>query len=85
MAILDKNKTTKERKNNASISLEAIQDIRFSEIVDNDRYKHQNKAAVFIFMLIGLMLLLSASFNYVNLSTALINKRVKEIGVKNQI
>jgi len=82
IAILDEKRTTKERKNNAAVSLEAMQDIRFSDIVDNDRYDHQNKSAVYIFMLIGLMLLLSASFNYVNLSTALINKRVKEIGVK---
>lgn len=82
VAILDKNRSSKKRKNNASISLEVIQDIRFSEVVDNDQYQHQNKSAVYIFMLIGLMLLLSASFNYVNLSTALINKRVKEIGVK---
>ena len=84
LVLLDKYRTDKEknRKNDTSISLEAIQDIRFSEVVDNDQYKHQNKSAVYLFALIGLMLMMSASFNYVNLSTALINKRVKEIGVK---
>jgi len=84
LVILDKYRTDKEKniENDASISLEAIQDIRFSEVVDRDQYKHQNKSAVYLFALIGLMLLMSASFNYVNLSTALINKRVKEIGVK---
>ena len=82
LAILDKNKRTEKAENTSFASLELLQDIRFSQAVTRDKFQHQNKSTVYIFALIGLLLLISASFNYVNLSTALINKRVKEIGVK---
>ncbi|MEO0341444.1 MAG: FtsX-like permease family protein, partial [Bacteroidota bacterium] len=36
----------------------------------------------YIFAIIGFIILLTAGLNYINLSTALISKRVKEIGVK---
>lgn len=68
-----------------SCSLIALKDMRFDQTIFSDYFKHQDKSTVYIFAVIGLILLLTAGLNYVNLSTALISKRVKEIGVKKVI
>ncbi|MEL6943079.1 MAG: ABC transporter permease, partial [Bacteroidota bacterium] len=70
-----------KRNYNNAFSLEAITDIRFSQTVRDD-FQHQNKAGVYIFALIGFIILLVAGLNYVNLSSALVSQRVKEIGIK---
>ncbi|MEM6316023.1 MAG: ABC transporter permease [Bacteroidota bacterium] len=85
VAILDEYRTSETQQNNAAVSLEALSDIRFSETVTDDIFTHQNAQIVYVLAIIGLLLLLAASFNYINLSTALVNKRVKEIGVKKVI
>lgn len=77
--IFDENK----KNNNTQIELEALSDMRFNQTLQSsDKLSHQNKAAVYIFALIGLLILLTAALNYVNLSTALLGKRVREIGIK---
>jgi len=76
--IFDNNK----EKNTTTTSLELLKDIRFNQSLQSDNLTHQSKAAVYIFAFIGLILLLTAALNYINLSTALIGKRVQEIGVK---
>jgi ABC-type antimicrobial peptide transport system permease subunit len=68
--------------NNATVSLERLSDLRFSQVVQGDVFGHQRKSSVLIFALIGLILLIAAGLNYTNLSTAILSKRMKEIGVK---
>ncbi len=62
--------------------LEPLHAIHFSEVNNHSLFKFQNQATVYTFAIIGLLLLLTASWNYLNLSIALINKRIKEIGLK---
>lgn len=45
-------------------------------------FRHGDKATLRILMLVGLLLLLSAILNYINLSVALTGKRVKEMAVR---
>ena len=45
-------------------------------------FRHGDKAALRILMLVGLLLLLSAILNYINLSVALTGKRAKEMAVR---
>ena len=54
-------------------------------MVEYDTFEHQNKSALYIFGMIGFIILLAAAVNYVSLSTALINRRIKEIGIKKVI
>ena len=45
-------------------------------------FRHGDKATLIILMLVGLLLLLSAILNYINLSVALTGKRAKEMAVR---
>ncbi|WP_422081567.1 ABC transporter permease [Ulvibacterium sp.] len=78
MGQIDQNKPT-------SCSVFALTDMRFQQSITEDIFLHQEKATVNIFALIGLIILLAAILNYINLSTATINKRVQEIGIRKVI
>lgn len=75
MSQIDQNKPT-------SASVFPLTDMRFRENLTQDVFKHQNKSTVNIFALIALIILLAAILNYVNLSTATINQRIQEIGIR---
>ncbi len=75
MSQVDQNKPT-------SASIFALTDMRFQRSINHDVFKHQNRSSVNIFALIGLIILAVALLNYVNLSTATINKRIQEIGIR---
>lgn len=62
-----------------------IGQMRFDQQLKGDYFDHQNKATVYIFAVIGFIMLLIAGLNYVNLSTALMSKNVQDIGVKKVI
>ena len=68
--------------NNTTVSLTPLADIRFDNSLRWDKLAHQNRSTVYILALIGFLILFVAAINYINLSTALVNKRVKEIGIK---
>ncbi|MBQ9309505.1 MAG: ABC transporter permease [Bacteroidales bacterium] len=58
---------------------------RYDELFFKDTegfFRHGDKATLRILMLVGLLLLLSAILNYVNLSVALTGKRAKEMAVR---
>ena len=58
---------------------------RFDELFfkeTNGRFQHGDKATLKILSLVGLLLLLSAILNYINLSVALTGKRAKEMAVR---
>ena len=48
----------------------------------NDFFRHGDKGTLRVLMLVGLLLLLSAILNYINLSVALTGKRAKEMAVR---
>lgn len=75
MSQVDQNKPT-------SCSIIPLKNMRFNEQLKSDVFNHQSKSTVSIFVLIGIIILLVALLNYINLSTAIINKRVKQIGIK---
>ena len=58
---------------------------RFDELFFRDtemRFRHGDLRTIRVLLLVGLLLLLSAIFNYVNLSVAMTGKRAKEMAVR---
>ncbi len=62
-------------------SLLPMVNLRFDQGTDDD-FLHTDKGTIRIFSIIGLMILLIAGINYVNLALARTGKRGKEIGVQ---
>lgn len=64
-------------------SLIPLREMRFSEVLSSEgTMKHQDKSLVYLFAFIGLILLMVAGLNYINLSTALLTKKVQSVGVR---
>ena len=67
------------------IFFERLELFRFDELFFRDtenRFCHGDLRTIRVLLLVGLLLLLSAIFNYVNLSVALTGKRAKEMAVR---
>ena len=64
-----------------NIILEPLSDIHFNSDLSQD-FPLGNKTYVYIFGLVGLFIIVIASINYINMSTAFSIKRTKEIGLK---
>jgi putative ABC transport system permease protein len=76
---------TEEFQNN-QFSLQPLKDIHFySQDLENDYSIQGDIAYVYIFSGIGLLILLIAFINYVNLSTARAMKRSKEVGLRKTV
>ncbi len=76
---------TDEFQNNR-YQLQALNDIHFySQDLENDYTVQGDIAYVYIFSGIGLLILLIAFINYVNLSTARAMKRAKEVGLRKTV
>ena len=66
-----------------TFTLQALKDIHlYSGFIDNDIQVQGNISYVLIFSGIGVLILLIACFNYVNLLTANATTRAKEVGIK---
>jgi putative ABC transport system permease protein len=69
--------------NRIHLKLEPLTEIYFN---NTTRYEtnviHGNRTYVFIFSCFGILLVLLAAINYMNLSTALASKRAKEVGIR---
>ena len=64
---------------------EHLELFRFDELFFRDtemRFRHGDLRTIRVLLLVGLLLLLSAIFNYVNLSLALTGKRAREMAVR---
>lgn len=59
-----------------------IQDLHFKQELKGISFKHGNPQSVRIFTLLAVLLLITASINFVNLSIARVSLRMKEIGVR---
>jgi ABC-type antimicrobial peptide transport system permease subunit len=76
--ILSQNK----KSDNIKTGLIALTDMHFENDLQTSVMEHGNKNVVFIFGILGLLLLVIASINYVNLATARASLRVKEVSIK---
>ncbi len=76
--IINKNRS----KNTAKLSIEPLGDMYFESDLQSSVLPHGSKKATYIFSILGLLLLLTACINYVNLTTARASLRAKEVSVR---
>ncbi|HCL06428.1 MAG TPA: hypothetical protein DHW64_10900 [Chitinophagaceae bacterium] len=76
--ILRKNKEDSTIKS----TLVGLKDMHFETGLQNYTFEHTNKQMVTVFLVIALLILLTACINYVNLSTARASMRAKEISIR---
>ncbi|MBO6222340.1 MAG: ABC transporter permease [Bacteroidales bacterium] len=66
-----------------TLSVERLDELFFREYNGNQQaYRHGDIGTLRILLLVGLLLLVSAIFNYINLSLALTSKRAKEMATR---
>lgn len=63
-------------------TLVPLKDLRFETMLGTSMLQHTNKKVVYIFSVLGVVLLLIACINYVNLTTARALQRVKEVSIR---
>lgn len=66
----------------SGVSLTPLSEIYFANIASGSGFRHGSEELIWILVAVALVLLVSAIFNYVNLTTALIGKRAKEIATR---
>lgn len=76
--ILRKNKDDKTIRS----TLVGLKEMHFETGLQNYTFGHTNKQIVTVFLVIAVLILLTASINYVNLSTARASIRAKEISIR---
>ncbi|MFC2156876.1 ABC transporter permease [Acidobacteriota bacterium] len=82
-AFVTENRDFDEGEKPSTYTLQALKDIHlYSGFIDNDIQVQGNISYVLIFSGIGVLILLIACFNYVNLLTANATTRAKEVGIK---
>jgi len=80
---VSENRDYNEGENPSTYTVQALEDIHlYSGFIDNDIQVQGNISYVLIFSGIGILILLIACFNYVNLLTANATTRAKEVGIK---
>ncbi|MEI9807064.1 MAG: ABC transporter permease [Bacteroidota bacterium] len=76
--IIDKNRTN----HNVKISLMPLAAMYFDASLQSSNLPHGSKKTTYIFSILGLLLLVTACINYVNLTTAKASLRAKEVSVR---
>jgi putative ABC transport system permease protein len=71
--------------NGGSISLINLKEMHFETDLQSSFFVSGNKNSVYIFSILGILLLLIACINYVNLTTAKASLRAKEVSVRKMI
>ncbi|MEP7376965.1 MAG: ABC transporter permease [Chitinophagaceae bacterium] len=69
-------------KDAAPTSLISLADMHFETEISNSIFTHGNRATVYMFSVLGFLLLLIACINYVNLTTAKASLRAKEVSIR---
>ncbi len=64
------------------LRISRIDELYFHEYNDGGQFNNGDRNSVKIFILVGILLLLSAVFNYINLNIALIGRRSKEMATR---
>jgi ABC-type antimicrobial peptide transport system permease subunit len=67
---------------NDDVSLQPLNGMYFETDLQSSDLPHGNKKTTYIFSLLGILLLVTACINYVNLTTAKASLRAKEVSVK---
>jgi putative ABC transport system permease protein len=70
------------KQKNLEIGLTPLRSIHFENDLQNSSIIHGDKKVVYIFVVLGVLLLLIACINYVNLTTARASLRAKEVSIK---
>ncbi len=76
--IVDKNRTN----DNDKVSLQPLTGMYFANNLQSSEMQHGNKKTTYIFSMLGLLLLITACINYVNLTTAKASLRAKEVSIR---
>jgi len=79
---LNKIINTYRTNHNDDISLKPFNSLYFDTDIQSSDMPHGNKKAVYMFSILGLLLLIIATINYVNLTTAKASLRAKEVSVR---
>ncbi|MGB5008643.1 MAG: ABC transporter permease [Ferruginibacter sp.] len=69
-------------QDNLEIGLMALKGLRFENDLQNSIMEHSDIKVVYIFAVLGILLLLIACINYVNLTTARATLRAKEVSIR---
>ena len=77
-SILEKHRDQK----NLTVGLTKLTDMHFESDLQNSSILHGDKKVVLIFVILGVLLLVIACINYVNLTTARASLRAKEVSIK---
>lgn len=70
------------KKNNFSLQFQPLRELHFDTKAGDGIFRRGSHTAVFVFSVLGLLLLITASINYVNLTIAKANARTKEISIR---
>jgi putative ABC transport system permease protein len=70
------------KESNTDIALTPLTALHFESDVQNSSLPHGDKKVAYIFVALGVLLLMIACINYVNLTTARASLRAKEVSVK---
>jgi hypothetical protein len=73
---------SKRDNDNIDVSLQPLNGMYFETDLQSSDMPHGNKKTTYIFSLLGILLLVTACINYVNLTTAKASLRAKEVSVK---
>ncbi|WP_370089960.1 ABC transporter permease [Ekhidna sp.] len=72
-------------KDDITLQLQPIEDIHLHSKLDYEIAANSDVKNVYIFGMVAIFVLLIASINFINLSTARANKRAKEVGVRKSL
>jgi len=70
------------KESNLDMALTPIAALHFEDDLQNSSLTHGNKKVTYVFVALGVLLLLIACINYVNLTTARASLRAKEVSIK---
>ncbi|HUB59900.1 MAG TPA: ABC transporter permease [Puia sp.] len=65
-----------------SLALQPLRDLHFDTNSSDPAFRRGSRTAVLVFSVLALLLLISASINYINLTIAEVNSRIKEISIR---